>query len=71
MLTSISCFIFSWLFAVSLCAIDSVIQVNDPKGDYRHILGAQPLSEEQWTLRVNTAVYGTDFVAFFATDNNR
>ena len=49
-----------------------MVQVNDPRGEYMHFFSSQQVyGEQQWTFRVNTARYGSDFIAFFATDNVR
>lgn len=49
-----------------------MVQVNDPREEFRHFFSSQQVyGEQQWTFRVSTARYGTDFIAFFATDNIR
>ena len=48
----------------------ALIQMNDPTGKFRSYFNTQ-LEEQHWTLRVSTVAFGSDFVAFFATDNNR
>ncbi len=66
--------VIAWNCSSTLAGVydsSALVQVNDPSGEYRSYFSAQPFQEEQWTLKVSTAVYGTDFIAFFATDNNR